>query len=450
MSTKISASGGPAAGGKRSIKIKDIYAREILDSRGDPTIEVKIELFGKIKSVASVPSGASIGGAEATELRDNDVKRYGGKGVLKAVENVNAIIAKILKGKNAARQKEIDAALIDLDGTENKSRLGANAILAVSLACAEAGAKAEEMPLYEYISKTYQIPPKDNPAGQANTKYQIPIPMFNIFNGGKHADTNLDIQEIMIVPIANVSFSEKVRYGAEIFHELKKVLSQHNLDTDIGNEGGYAPDIKSTAFAFDLILEAIKKAGFKLGKDIALAIDAGANSFYDAKENKYILKADGVSLSSDRLVSLYLEWINKYNLISIEDPLNEKDWEEWGGAYRRLKTAKGELMVVTDDLTATNLKRITRAIKETVGSAIIIKPNQVGTLSETMETVNAARKAGWKIVVSHRSGETCDSFIADLAVAVGADFIKAGSLSRGERLAKYNRLMEIESEIKLK
>lgn len=424
-----------------STKIKNISAREILDSRGDPTVEAKVELVGGKFGKIAVPSGASIGGAEAIELRDNDIKRYGGKGVLKAVENVNMIIAKALKGKNTARQKEIDATLVDLDGTENKSKLGANAILAVSLACAEAGAKAEKVPLYEYIARTYSLP---------TARYSLPAPMFNIFNGGKHADTNLDIQEIMIVPIANVSFSEKVRYGAEIFHELKKVLSQHNLDTDIGNEGGYAPDIKSTAFAFDLILEAIKKAGFKLGKDIALAIDAGANSFYDAKEDKYILKADGVSLSSDRLVSLYIEWMNKYNLISIEDPLNEKDWEEWKNAYRRLKTAKGDLMVVTDDLTVTNKNKIERAIKENVGNAIIIKPNQVGTLTETMETVNAARKAGWKIIVSHRSGETCDSFIADLAAAIGADFIKAGSLSRGERLAKYNRLMEIEEEIKSK
>jgi len=422
-------------------KIKNIIAREILDSRGDPTIEVKVELTGKIAAIAAVPSGVSTGSSEALELRDNDPKRYGGKGVLKAVKNVNEIIAKALKGKDAFSQQEIDDALINLDGTSNKTNLGANAILGVSLACARAAANVEKMPLYKYISKTCQIP---------NTKYQIPTPMFNLFNGGKHADTNLDLQEIMIIPRADISFAEKVRCGAEIFHELKNVLTQHDLDTDIGNEGGYAPDIKSTIFAFDLILEAIKRANYIIGKNVSLGIDAGANTFYDQKENHYALKADAVSLTSERLISLYIEWIGKYNLISVEDPLNEKDWIEWRKAFIRLKTANGDTMVVTDDLTATNKRLLEKAIKEAVGNAIIIKPNQIGTLSETIETVKMAQEAGWKIIVSHRSGETCDSFIADLAVAVGADFIKAGSLSRGERLAKYNRLMKIENEIKSK
>jgi len=421
-----------------SVKIKNIIAREILDSRGNPTVEVKIESTGKIEATAAVPSGASTGGSEALELRDGDQKRYGGKGVLKACKNINEIIAKALKGKEIKNQKEIDEAMVRLDGTENKSRLGANAILGVSLACARAGAKAEKIPLYQYIAKTYSLPA---------TRYSLPTPMFNIFNGGSHADTNLDIQEIMIIPHAEISFAEKIRCGAEIFHELKNVLEQHNLDTDIGNEGGYAPDIKSTGFAFDLIIESIKRANYELGRNVFLGIDAGANSFYDKKENHYVLKADGVSLTSERLISLYIEWMNKYNLISVEDPLNEKDWVEWRKAFIRLKNAKGDAMVITDDLTVTNIRLLEKAIKEAVGNAIIIKLNQIGTLSETIEAVKMAREAGWKIIVSHRSGETCDSFIADLAVAVGADFIKAGSLSRGERLAKYNRLMEIEKEI---
>lgn len=420
-------------------KIKKITSREILDSRGNPTIEVKVELTGKIIAIAAVPSGASTGSSEALELRDGDIKRYGGKGVLKAVMNINKIIAKALKGKDVACQQEVDDIMIKLDGTENKTNLGANAILGVSLACARAGAMAAKLPLYDYIAETYKF---------SRTQFKLPIPMFNIFNGGSHADTNLDIQEIMIIPHAEISFKEKIRCGAEIFHELKNVLSQHDLDTDIGNEGGYAPDIKSTIFAFDLVLEAVKRANYVIGKDVSLGIDAGANSFYDQKENHYVLKADSISLSSERLISLYIEWIGKYNLISIEDPLNEKDWIEWRKAFIRLKTAKGDMMVVTDDLTVTNIKLLQKATKDAVGNAIIIKPNQIGTLSETIESVKMAQEAGWKIIVSHRSGETCDSFIADLAVGVGADFIKAGSLSRGERLAKYNRLMEIEEEIK--
>ncbi len=420
-------------------KIKNIVARQILDSRGDPTIEVKVELTGKISAKAAVPSGASTGKTEAIELRDGDETKYGGKGVLKACENVNKIIAEAIKGMDVFRQEEIDKKMIELDGTENKARLGANAILAVSLACARAAAKAAKVPLYEYIAKAYSF---------SSANYSLPTPMFNVFNGGSHADTNLDIQEIMLIPIADIPFYEKVRYGAEVFHELKNVLTQHNLDTDVGNEGGYAPDIQSTIMAFDLIMESIKRKGYVPGQDIALGIDAGANSFYDEKEDQYVFKAEKISLSGERLISLYLEWIGKYPLISVEDPLNETDWQGWQNGYRRLKTAKGDLMVITDDLTVTNPTRTERAIKESAGNAIIIKLNQVGTLTETIETVKIARAAGWKIIVSHRSGETCDDFIADLAVAVSADFIKAGSLSRSERLAKYNRLIEIEEELK--
>jgi len=420
-------------------KIKKIVAREILDSRGNPTLEVKVEITGKITGVAAVPSGASTGHTEALEMRDGDAARYGGNGVLKACENVNKIIGKALKGKEITAQEEIDKTMIALDGTDNKSKLGANAILAVSLACAKAGALSEKMPLYEYIAKTYSLPA---------AHYSLPKPMFNIFNGGSHADTNLDIQEIIIMPVADIPFKEKLRCGAEIFHELKNVLKQHNLDTDIGDEGGYSPDIKSTTMAFDLIIEAVKRAGYAMGKDIVLAIDAGANSFYDEKENQYIFKADKISLSAERLISLYAEWINKYFLMSVEDPLNETDWEGWENAYRRLKSINGDLMVVTDDLTVTNSIKTSKAIKKSVGNAIIIKLNQVGTLSETIDTIKTAQEGNWKIIVSHRSGETCDSFIADLAVAANADFIKAGSLSRGERLAKYNRLTEIEEELK--
>lgn len=421
-----------------SAKIKKISARQILDSRGDPTIEVRVELTGKVVATDAIPSGASTGKTEAIELRDGDAAKYGGKGVLKACENVNKIIAKALKGMDISKQEEIDKVMIDLDGTDNKARLGANAILGVSLACARAASKAAKIPLYEYLARTYSL---------STDSYSLPTPLFNVFNGGSHADTNLDIQEIIIVPIADISLSEKIRYGAEVFHELKNVLIQHNLDTDVGNEGGYAPDIQSTTMAFDLIIEAIKRKNYIPGKDIALAIDAGANSFYDEKEKQYVFKAEKISLSGERLISLYLEWISKYPLISIEDPLNETDWAGWQLAHRRLKTAKGDLMVITDDLTVTNPIRTERAIKMSAGNAIIIKLNQIGTLSETIETVKIARRAGWKIVVSHRSGETCDSFIADLSVAVGADFIKAGSLSRSERLSKYNRLMEIEEEI---
>lgn len=419
-------------------KIKKITARQILDSRGNPTIEAKVELTGKIFARAAVPSGASTGKTEAIELRDGDMTKYGGKGVLNACENVNKIIAKALQGMDVFAQKEIDKRMIELDGTENKARLGANAILAVSLACARAGAKVAKIPLYNYITQTYSLP---------FARFPLPTPMFNVFNGGSHADTNLDIQEIIIIPVADIPFYEKIRYGAEVFHELKNVLTQHNLDTDVGNEGGYAPNIQSATMAFDLIIDAIKRKGYIPGQDVALAIDAGANSFYDEKENQYIFKAEKISLSGERLISLYLEWIGKYPLISIEDPLNETDWRGWQTAYRRLKIAKGNLMVVTDDLTVTNPIRTERAIKESAGNAIIIKLNQVGTLTETIETVKIARAAGWKIIVSHRSGETCDNFIADLAVAVGADFIKSGSLSRSERLTKYNRLMDIEEEI---
>jgi len=418
-------------------KIKKIQAREILDSRGNPTIEVEVILDNKIKAIAAVPSGASTGEFEALELRDKDKKRYSGEGVLKACGNINTKINKALKGEVVTNQKRIDKILLDLDGTENKSNLGANAILGVSLACARAGAMAVNKPLYKYISKKYQIP---------NTKYQIPTPMFNILNGGKHADSGLSVQEFMVVPVGIKSIKEKIRAGSEIFHKLKEILSELNYSTGVGDEGGFAPKLDSHDKAFELISKAVEKVNYKLGKDIFIAIDAAANSFFSLDDNSYILKPENISLDHQRLIALYAEWIKKYPLFSIEDGLNEEDWDEWGEMRKRLIMENRNLMIVADDLTVTNTRRLETAINNECANAIIIKPNQIGTLSETVECVKMAQKAGWKIIVSHRSGETCDDFIADLAVAVGADFLKAGSLSRGERLAKYNRLMEIEEE----
>ncbi|MEA2097490.1 MAG: phosphopyruvate hydratase [Patescibacteria group bacterium] len=419
-------------------KIKKIKAREILDSRGNPTVEVEVVLENKIRVVAAVPSGASTGEFEALELRDRDKSRYSGKGVLKACENVNKKIAKALIGQPVTAQKKIDKIMLDLDGTENKSNLGANAILGVSLACARAGAKAKNKPLYKYIGSTYGFKVKD---------FGLPVPMFNIINGGKHADSGLSIQEFMILPVGIKGSVERIRAGSEIFHTLKTILSAKGYSIGVGDEGGFAPKLDSHTQAFELITKAIEKSGYKAGKDIVFAIDAAANSFCDTDSNGYILKPENISLDYNRLIALYLEWIEKYPLISIEDGLNENDWDEWKEMSKKLKVHKvksQKLMIVADDLTVTNTKRLQKAVKDSCANAIIIKSNQIGTLTETIECVKIAQKASWKIIVSHRSGETCDDFITDLAVAVSADFLKAGSLSRGERLAKYNRLMEIE------
>jgi enolase len=438
---------------KNMPKIKQIIAREILDSRGNPTIETKVVLDSEVVAKASVPSGSSTGVHEAWELRDNDRKRYGGKGVLKAVKNVNTEIAKRLEGIDITKQEEIDKMMIKLDGTKNKKKLGANAILSVSLACARAGAIAKGMELYEYIASSFKF----------SKKYEMPVPSFNIFNGGKHADTNLDFQEFMIIPCGDtriaanpakggtnscefqrerMRFSEQVRIGAEIFHELGNVLRSAGLDTDVGSEGGYAPDIVSSIQAIELIIAAIIKAGYKPGKDIGLGIDVGSSQLYNEEKKKYIFKLDQANFTSSTLVSLYYEWFRKYPIISIEDGLAEDDWVGW----RELTCELGkEIMLVGDDLFVTNIDRLRRGLKERVANTILIKPNQVGTLLETIECVKLAQRHNYKIMVSHRSGETCDDFIADLAVAIKADYIKAGSLSRGERLAKYNRLMEIES-----
>jgi len=412
-------------------KIKEIIAREILDSRGNPTIETKIILDNGIRAKASVPSGASTGVHEAWELRDNDPKRYGGMGVLKAVRNVNLKIAPALAGMDITAQELIDNKMIDLDGSPNKKNLGANAILSISLASARAGSVASGMELYEYIAKTYGF--KNKPA--------LPTPSFNIFNGGKHADTNLDFQEFMILPIVKISFKEKVRMGAEIFHQLGKVLKRAGFDTDVGNEGGYAPDIVSSVQAIELIVASMIEAGYKPGVDVGLGIDVGSSELYDPGKKTYIFKLDRAHFSNNTLVGLYNEWFRKFPIISIEDGLAEDDWEGWHDLTKELG---GEMLLIGDDLFVTSAERLRRGIKEHVANAILIKPNQVGTLSETIECIKLAQKHNYKIMVSHRSGETTDDFIADLAVAVGADYIKSGSLSRGERLAKYNRLMEIE------
>ncbi|MCK5412782.1 MAG: phosphopyruvate hydratase [Candidatus Pacebacteria bacterium] len=419
-------------------RIKKIVAREILDSRGNPTVEVEVILENKIRAIASVPSGASTGEFEALELRDGDKSKYNGKGVLDACDNVNIKINKALKGEVVTNQKKIDKIMLELDGTENKSNLGANAILGVSLACARAGAIATNKPLYKYLAKIF---------GFKTSEFKIPVPMFNIVNGGKHADSGLSIQEFMIVPNGIKSAKERVRACSEIFHNLKTILSGLGFSTGVGDEGGFAPKLDSHAQTFELITEAVEKSGYAVGKDIVFAIDSAANSFCDSDSGDYVLKPENISLDYSRLIALYMEWLEKYPLISIEDGLNEEEWEQWGQLKQNIIKVNKKIMIVADDLTVTNIKRLKKAIENKCANAIIIKFNQIGSLSETVETVKMAQKAGWKIIVSHRSGETCDDFIADLAVASGADFLKAGSLSRGERLTKYNRLMKIEGEL---
>ncbi len=428
-------------------KIKKINAREILDSRGNPTLETEIILDSGIQARACVPSGASCGSYEALELRDNDSKRYFGKGVLRACENVNQKIFPALKGKKVFNQKEIDRVMIELDGTKNKSSLGANAILSVSLACARAAALEKKIPLYKYLSAECQDPVSAR-LPRPGLGNHFPVPMFNIFNGGLHADNNLDIQEFMVVPIGLKSFKEQVRAGSEIFHFLGQILKENNLNTNIGNEGGYGANLNANFQAFEFILKAIQLSKYSLGKEIGLAIDAGATTFYNSEEKKYVLKLDKISLEKERLITLYAEWIEKYNLISVEDGLAEDDWDGWKLSKDKWEKIDKEILIVGDDLTATNIERIKKAVKENCANAVIIKPNQIGTLTETIEAARAAQEANWKIIISHRSGETCDDFISDLAVAVNADFIKTGGLSRSERLAKYNRLMKIEEELK--
>lgn len=414
--------------------IKNLFAREILDSRGEPTVEARIILSDGLSAVASVPSGTSTGVHEAKELRDGDQKRYRGRGVLRAVENINNIIAPALAGKKITEQIALDQALIALDGTPDKRNLGANALLAVSLAAARTAALSEQQELYEYLRQTFSL------GGPA-----IPVPLFNIFNGGHHADTNLDFQEFLIIP-KPAAAAEMVRVGVEIFHELGTVLREAGYDTDTGLEGGYAPDLDSSIEALELILAAAVRAGYQPGRDIFLGVDVGSSLLYEAASKKYIFPLDHAYFSSANLMGLYEAWLKKYPFIYLEDGLAEDAWADW----RELTAELGNrLMIVGDDLFTTNSARLRQGLKEKAANAIIIKPNQVGTLSEAVDCLKLAKQHNYKIIVSHRSGETTDDFIVDLAVAAGADYLKAGSLSRGERVAKYNRLMAIAAQLKL-
>ncbi len=413
-------------------RIKTIKAREILDSRGNPTVEVKVTLKNGIWAKAAVPSGASTGSHEALELRDGNNKRYLGKGVLKAVKNVNQEINYLLKNVDVTKQQDIDKLMIKLDDTPNKSDLGANAILGVSLACAHAGAKALGMPLYRYLRKTYNIHYKS---------FNLPLAMMNILNGGKHANWALDIQEAMIVPQAK-KMAKRVQMGSEIFHNLGDILKKKGFDTFVGDEGGYAVKLKKNEEAFLLILAAIKKAGYKPHKEVNLAIDAAASEFYNKKNKTY--KINNKKIKSDKLISLYQNWLRRYKLISIEDGLAEDDWDKWQTLTKKLGS---KCLLVGDDLFVTNMKRLQKGIDMGVANAILIKLNQIGTLTETISAIYLAKQNNYKVIISHRSGETCDTTIADLAVAVNADYIKTGSMSRSERVSKYNRLMEIEEEL---
>jgi enolase len=408
--------------------ITSVLAREILDSRGNPTVEVEVNLESGITGRAAVPSGASTGSREALEMRDGDKKRYGGKGVTKAVDHVNGEIAEAVIGHNALRQVEIDTTLIDLDGTDNKSRLGANALLGVSLATARAAANFLALPLYQYL-------------GGVNSKV-LPVPLMNIINGGMHAPNNLDIQEFMILPIGAASFSEALRMGAETFHCLRGLLAADGHATSVGDEGGFAPNLKSHDEAFQYIMKAIEQAGYLPGIDIALAIDAAATEFYE--NGKYNLKGEGKILSADEMIKYLTGFTEKYPLISIEDGLAENDWDGW----RRLTDALGDrVQIVGDDLFVTNPDILAQGIEEGVGNSILIKLNQIGTLTETLDTIEIAKQNGYTTIVSHRSGETEDVFIADLAVGANAGQIKSGSLSRTDRLAKYNQLLRIEEQL---
>ena len=406
-------------------KIKDIKAREILDSRGNPTVEVDVLLESGAKGRAAVPSGASTGSKEALELRDNDPKRYQGKGVLKAVNNVNTIIKDALIGLESSHQRQIDETMIKLDGTENKTNLGANATLGVSLAVLKATAKEKNIPLYKFFGD----------------ETSLPRPMMNILNGGAHADNNLDFQEFMIIPNAK-NFKEILRIGSEVFHTLKKVLKENGFNTGVGDEGGFAPNLNTNEEALDMLMEAIKEAGYTPGKDVNFALDVAASEFYE--DGIYNLKGANKKLTSNELVDYYQTLIDKYPIISIEDPVDEEDWE----GFRKMTEKYGDkIQLVGDDLFVTNIKYLQKGIDNKVGNAILIKLNQIGTFTETLETINLAKENGYKTIISHRSGETEDVTIADLAVALNLGQIKTGSLSRSERTAKYNELLRIEEDL---
>ena len=411
--------------------ITDIRAREILDSRGNPTVEADVILKSGAVGRAAVPSGASTGSREAIELRDGNARRYGGKGVKKACANVNGAIRQALLGKEANDQAAIDRTLIDLDGTENKSHLGANATLAVSLACVRAAAAETRQPLYRYLNGL---------AG--GVPMQLPVPMMNIINGGAHADNNIDFQEFMILPVGAATFAEALRCGAEVFHALKKVLRGMKLNTAVGDEGGFAPDLQSNEAALQVILQGIEKAGYKPGADVCLGIDAASSEFF--KNGKYELESEHASLTAEQLADMLASWVSKYPIITLEDCCAESDCAGWEMMTKKLGK---KIQIVGDDIFVTNTKIFEQGIKRGVANSILIKVNQIGTLSETLAAIAMARQAGYTSVISHRSGETEDTFIADLAVAIGGGQIKTGSLSRSDRVAKYNRLLGIEEEL---
>jgi enolase len=413
----------------RMTTIVDVYAREILDSRGNPTVEVDVELESGVTGRAAVPSGASTGEHEAVELRDGDKMRYDGKGVLNAVENVNEKIADELTGFDALDQVGIDRLMIELDGTPNKSKLGANAILGVSMAVAKAAAEALELPLYRYL-------------GGPNAKV-LPVPMMNILNGGKHADNNVDLQEFMIVPVDAVNFAEALRMGTEVFHSLKNVLKKKGYNTAVGDEGGFAPSLKSNEEAIEVILDAIERADLKPGKDVYLALDPASSEFFE--KGKYVFKkSDKSSKTPEQMVKFYEKWVKQYPIISIEDGMAENDWEGWKMMTEALAD---KVQLVGDDLFVTNTEILSKGIEKGVANSILIKVNQIGTLTETFDCIEMAKRSGYTTVISHRSGETEDTTIADIAVAVNAGQIKTGSASRTDRVAKYNQLLRIEEEL---
>lgn len=408
--------------------ITNVQGREILDSRGNPTIKVVVTLSSGVSGCAAVPSGASTGSKEALELRDNDPKRYGGKGVLKAIAHINGEISAALKGKDPQAQEELDRLMIKLDGTPNKSRLGANAILGVSLAIAHAAAKDAKVPLYRYLGD-------DGP-------FTLPVPMMNVINGGAHATNNIDVQEFLIIPAGAPTFAEAMRYGTEIFHALKKRLHQQGLATSVGDEGGFAPNLPNNEAALDVILQAITDAGYEPGKQVYLGLDLASSEFY--RDGRYVLAAENLSLTTDEFIKKLVGWVKKYPIISLEDALSEDDWSGWQALTQELGS---KVQLVGDDIFVTNPQILRRGVDQKVANAILIKLNQIGTLTETLEAMAIAKQAGYGTIISHRSGETEDTTIADLAVATAAGQIKTGSLSRSDRVAKYNRLLGIELEL---
>ncbi|HXN52128.1 MAG TPA: phosphopyruvate hydratase [Candidatus Acidoferrum sp.] len=423
-----------------STKITRVHARQIIDSRGNPTVEADVYAGSEARGRAAVPSGASTGEHEALELRDGDKSRYLGKGVLRAVANVNGEIAKAVAGLDAEDQRALDKRMIELDGTPTKSRLGANAILAVSMAAARAAAVAQKLPLYKYLAKYSTV-------SSANL---LPVPMMNILNGGAHADNSVDFQEFMVMPVGAPSFSEALRWGVEVFHALKAALKKHSYSTAVGDEGGFAPNCKSNVEAIQIVLEAIGAAGYEPGEQVSIALDPASSEFYDKDSGKYVFKkSDKSAHSSAEMAAYWTAWAEKYPIVSIEDGIAEDDWSGWKQLTQSVgsKSSKKKIQLVGDDLFVTNTERLSRGINEGIANAILIKLNQIGTVTETIDAIELARKAGYNSIISHRSGETEDTFIADLAVATAAGQIKTGSASRTDRVAKYNQLLRIEEEL---